>query len=141
MFNKDTKNIAMLYEGVEMKNVSKVIIINNNRVLLLRKSGSLKWELPGGHADPGEKMKKAAIREVREETGYQLKLKDITKTHTHVDGKYKCNMYVCTTPVKQKPRLSDEHVDYKWLKASHLDQYELSPSTNHLAIISALTNG
>jgi 8-oxo-dGTP diphosphatase len=121
--------------------VSKVIVVNNNRVLMLQKAGTLKWELPGGHANPGEKMKKAAIRELREELGTRLKIDDLRRVQQTILNKYKTHIYVYTAPIKQKPRLSDEHVAYKWLKANELDNYTLSPSTNHLAILSALTNG
>ena len=140
--NSDTRHLVQLYEGMKHdRRVSKVIIINDNRVLMLQKTGTLKWELPGGHAESKEKMKKAACREVREETGIRLTSEQLHKIHTHVDSKYKCNMYVYTSPVKQKPKLSEEHVDHAWVKASELDEYSLSPSTNHLAILSALTNG
>jgi len=108
---------------------------------MLQKPGTLKWELPGGHANPGESMSKAAIREVREELGTRIQIHDLKRVQQIIDNKYKTNIYVYTLPVKQKPRLSDEHVAYKWLKANELDSITLSASTNHLAILSALTNG
>ena len=33
------------------------------------------WSLPGGHIEPGETWERAAIREVHEETGYQIEIK------------------------------------------------------------------
>src|SRR5438105_1099902 len=32
------------------------------------------WSLPAGHADPGETTQQAAVRETREETGYEVEL-------------------------------------------------------------------
>lgn len=34
------------------------------------------WNLPAGRVDKGEKLREAAIREVKEETGYKIKLYD-----------------------------------------------------------------
>lgn len=47
---------------------------SEGKVLLLAspKQGG-KWTLPGGHIDPGEKIMNAAIREVKEETGLDVK--------------------------------------------------------------------
>jgi ADP-ribose pyrophosphatase YjhB (NUDIX family) len=33
------------------------------------------WSLPGGHIEPGETWERAAIREVYEETGYQIEVR------------------------------------------------------------------
>ena len=47
-----------------------VILDSEGRVLLVRHTyGRLNWELPGGHAEPGESIITTATREVYEETG------------------------------------------------------------------------
>lgn len=43
-------------------------------VLIERKNPPLGWALPGGFVDYGEKVEEAAKREVREETGLEIKL-------------------------------------------------------------------
>lgn len=136
----DEKRLMILYEGVKTKaRVSKVVILNNNHVLLMQKHGSLKWELPGGHATSKESMIEGACREVKEETGIVLDTSKLRKIQASADkkNKYKTCWYIYTEPVKQKIRLSDEHVNYKWVSKIKLDNYELSQSTNHLAIVSS----
>lgn len=44
------------------------------RICLVRPVGRGLWALPKGHADPGETPEDAALREVREETGYSPRL-------------------------------------------------------------------
>ena len=44
------------------------------RICLVRPVGRGLWALPKGHADPGESPEDAALREVREETGFSPRL-------------------------------------------------------------------
>lgn len=136
--NVDNNIIASLYESVKNHTrVSKVVIINDNKVLMVQKNGSLKWELPGGHVEPGESMKLGAIREVTEETGRKLDKAHLSKISTVVNDKSTSNIYLYNRPINNKIKLSSEHVNYKWVTQEDLDKLELSPSTNHLAIMSA----
>jgi len=53
-------------------------------VLLVRRGkGALKglWSLPGGHIEPGETARAAAVREVREETGVEAELASLVDVH------------------------------------------------------------
>jgi len=134
----DAHRLVILYESMKNKRrVSKVVIINNNKILLMQKNGNLKWELPGGHVKPKEDMLKGACREVREETGIKLDSEFLKTIDSSSDSGYKCKWYRYDLPVKQKIKMSDEHVNYKWVSKNKLDDYELSNSTNHLAIVSS----
>lgn len=49
----------------------------DNRYLLVREAKAScrgKWSVPGGHLKPGESIPDGAIREVKEETGHDIKL-------------------------------------------------------------------
>ncbi len=51
------------------------IIIRNGKVLLVAISKSGKYFFPGGGVEKGETLEEAVKREVREETGYNVKVK------------------------------------------------------------------
>lgn len=138
MHTSDAHELVLAYESMNNVNrVSKVIIVNSNQILLLQKNGSLKWELPGGHADGKETYKLAAKRELKEETGYRIDTDKLVKLQTTKIGNTIQRVYRYDELVKHKPRLSDEHVDYAWVSKGDLDDYPLTQSTNHLAIISS----
>jgi len=45
-----------------------------NEVLLIHHKKFNKWMIPGGHIEPNENPNEAALREVKEETGLEIKL-------------------------------------------------------------------
>ena len=50
-------------------------IAQGDSILLVRQSyGKRYWSLPGGSMEPGESVDQAAVREVKEETGLDLRL-------------------------------------------------------------------
>ncbi len=59
-------------------------IFRSGEVLLIeRAKGALKglWSLPGGHIEPGETAKAAALREMREETGVEADIRGLVDIH------------------------------------------------------------
>ncbi len=54
-------------------------------ILIKRKNPPHGWALPGGFVDRGESLEKAAVREAKEETSLDIKLKN--QFHTYSDPK------------------------------------------------------
>ncbi|ANY75315.1 NUDIX hydrolase [Paenibacillus ihbetae] len=57
--------------------VVSVSIVHGDRVLLIQENKPLvrnKWSFPGGRIEKGESIQAAAVREVKEETGYDVRL-------------------------------------------------------------------
>jgi 8-oxo-dGTP pyrophosphatase MutT (NUDIX family) len=52
------------------------------RVLLVRRADDGLWELPGGRIDVGETVSAAAIREVAEETGLQVRVESLVGVYS-----------------------------------------------------------
>ena len=66
--------------------IAAVFIENGDKILLLHrqdnKSQGNKWGIPGGKVDKGETALQAAIREVKEETGYDISNQPIDSLKT-----------------------------------------------------------
>jgi 8-oxo-dGTP diphosphatase len=54
----------------------------SGNILLLRRKDNDKWTMPGGTLDFGESLTYCAIREVREETGLQIRITGLIGTYT-----------------------------------------------------------
>ena len=55
-------------------NAATVIILQNDKILLQRRTDNCMWGLIGGLLEMNETYKDAALREVREETGLEVRL-------------------------------------------------------------------
>lgn len=53
--------------------VRAVVLNSRGEVLLTRERVDERWSLPGGWADPGDSPREVAVREVREETGREVR--------------------------------------------------------------------
>jgi 8-oxo-dGTP pyrophosphatase MutT (NUDIX family) len=101
------------------KDIAGVILINRStsRILLLQKHSG-KWDLPKGHVDPGEKKYAAAAREAFEETG----LEDIdVRDNVVIAFPSKSMLYFYLgfyDGDEEDVNISDEHLDYEWLRPS-----------------------
>lgn len=115
------------------KNASSVAFVYKNQVLMLQRSASSRfgpetWQLPGGKAEQGEAPEQTAIREVWEETAFEikkpeqlLKLTTICQTTEGHDTPINMTLYLYKAKKKFKPRLNSESQSYAWVPLSMCD--------------------
>jgi ADP-ribose pyrophosphatase YjhB (NUDIX family) len=81
---------------------SAIVTDDQGRILLQRRSDNARWALPGGVMDIGESIGQTVVREVREETGFEVEPEDIVGVYSdpgHVfaydDGEVRQQFSVC----------------------------------------------
>jgi 8-oxo-dGTP pyrophosphatase MutT (NUDIX family) len=79
---------------VERTSVRVVLRDDGDRVLMFRTVDPTMpelgewWELPGGGVEPGESYAETAVREVREETGFELQVDEVSPASWRRDSTY-----------------------------------------------------
>lgn len=93
-------------------------------LILLRNSKNKIWSIPGGKQEKDENCWDTACRETKEEIG---KLPEGIEIGKFPDF-FKNNYFVTFVILVEKQfdcTLSEEHLDYKWIKFDEIDNYNL----------------
>ncbi|MGI0151360.1 MAG: NUDIX domain-containing protein [Thermoplasmata archaeon] len=114
-------------------------IFRGDQILLLHRSPRVSnpgaWDLPGGRLEPGESLSRGARREVREETGLDVRIGPLFHAELFgslsKSGRIRPTLEVffhCAAPARKAPRVdSRAHTEYAWVRASELRDYPTAP--------------
>jgi len=130
-----------------MKKAVKAIILKEDKILLLKRNPIYSrkhidlelnkfkekdieniWDLPGGGLEKEESEIQALNREVKEELNINIKIIKKSRKWSFVglDGKkVEVTNYICEKINSNKIKLSDEHLDYKWVKLNDIYKYKV----------------
>ncbi len=93
-----------------------VVVNDAEEVLLVSEGQQVKWEFPKGHVESGETLEHAAMREVREETGYEVKivrrLLDVTYLHGHTGEQIRVAIFEARPTEIVQP--AEEQIELRW---------------------------
>ncbi|MFC4184429.1 NUDIX hydrolase [Saccharococcus thermophilus] len=110
------KRVDVVYVLLYDEKEQKVLMVYNKR-------GT--WSLPGGGVEKGETLREAAIREVKEETGYDVDVHDIVALNeVFMDGNHVFFITFRGTIVQAPPLMQgDENiVEVQWVDVETAEQ-------------------
>ena len=116
------------------------IIIEEGRVVLVKRGHPPlegKWSIPGGVLEIGETLRKAAVREVLEETGLAVEPGELLGVFERVipdeQGRMRYHYvlidFLCR-PVSREPRAGSDAADARWFGRTELPALNLAADTN-----------
>ena len=129
--------------------VSAVILNDSGEILMIERTDSGRWSIPGGAMEPGEAVSAAVERELLEETGYQVRVDRLVGVFAdpeHIiefdDGEVRQEFSICFRGVTigGDARTSSESSQVVWLSRDKLTDHDIHPSI-HRRIEAALGEG
>jgi 8-oxo-dGTP pyrophosphatase MutT (NUDIX family) len=109
---------------------SAVVTDDEGRILLQRRSDNDLWALPGGGMDMNDSLPGTAVREVKEETGFDVEITGLVGTYTdprHIiaysDGEVRRQFNVCFTAriVGGSLAVSDESTEVRFVELCEIE--------------------
>ncbi len=109
----------------------KAILYNSEgKMLTIRRSETsptraLFWDLPGGILESGEDMKEAIAREIREETGLEVKNLSILDSGSWSEGdNFWVTICYAASVDSSEVKLSYEHDSFQWINPEEFEKIE-----------------
>ena len=134
---KDYAHLPEMPEANSIRPAAAVAIVNDNRILMLKRTDNSKWTLPGGTLELNESLIDCAVREVKEEAGINVVVKDIIGTYTdpnirieYSDGEVRREFTIVyygeanTTTIE----IDNESEEYKWISIDEVQMYPMADS-------------
>lgn len=119
--------------------VGAILTYQGKILCMQRKKGqneatSLKFEFPGGKIDPGETRTEALERELSEEMGLTLTIReeDFYQEVHHAYPGFTITMYVFKCPMASPAFEQREHIGHAWLTPAELPTLEWAPADRYV---------
>ena len=109
---------------------SAVVTDEQGRILLQRRRDNDLWALPGGGMEMNDSLPGCAVREVKEETGYDVEITGLVGTYTdprhviaYTDGEVRRQFNVCFTAriIGGELTVSDESTEVRFTAPAALN--------------------
>ena len=153
----ETKRIDHFYSSSSpqpnsIKPAVAVCLTRDHKILLIKRKDSGKWTLPGGTHEFGESLIDTALRETKEEVGFEIEVTRLIGTYTdpnvlveYNDGEVRQEFtFVYQGEIKSgNLKIDEESTDAKWIDIESVLEYELANSQRRRLedIIENLKNG
>lgn len=127
----------------QIRTSAKAVIVHNGKLLAIKVSDSTKtwYFLPGGGQECEETLPQTVEREVREETGIEVKCRDLlfAVENVHVESFHRVDLVFLCEYIGKAENVSlhcdTNQVGFDWLDLSELNKLPLYPARLRRSII------
>jgi 8-oxo-dGTP pyrophosphatase MutT (NUDIX family) len=112
---------------------TRVLVVKDNKVLLVREKDDDWWSFPGGGIDYGETIQEALIREVVEELGVTAEHIVVGDASAFIsigavaNGIPRCNIFYHATVPEEEIKPTDDVYEQKWFSPDDFSNLHMGP--------------
>lgn len=116
--------------AVEPTDVACALIERDGRLLVAQrpatKAQALKWEFPGGKVEHGEDTRAALEREIAEELGVTIEVRQQLAATIHDYGPVAIRLLPFVCVLQSGEPVPHEHVEVRWSTPCEIDELDLA---------------
>lgn len=122
----------------------RVLIFQNNKVLLVQESQDMWWAFPGGGVDHGETVESSLVREVEEELGVPAKevSSDFEIVHYNignvVNAVPRMNLFFKATVLESLLKKTSHVAEWKWFTRDEFLELDMHPSYDKAKLVDVI---
>ena len=121
--------------------VAAAVIIQDNKVFAAQRGEggelALRWEFPGGKLEQGERGEDAIVREIFEELGTKISVRNLLISVEHQYNSFSLTLHGYLCDIVEGPLVLSEHLDSQWLGKDQL--YSVPWAEADLPIVKAVS--
>lgn len=126
--------------------IVRAVILHRNKILLCKEKKGSHYFLPGGHIEFGEPLKKALLREIKEELSAVVKKADflgiVENFFRRARNKiHEINFVYFVSLRKLKDKTTENHIDFHWIDTKSVSKEKLLPVKLKKRLISWIKTG
>jgi 8-oxo-dGTP pyrophosphatase MutT (NUDIX family) len=119
------------HRPILMVGAAILVLDRQNRLLLMKRSDSGYWGMPGGATEPGEVVEEAAKRETFEETNLEIgemslfgvfSGPELYYKYPNGDEVYNVTVVYLSHDWRGKVKLNDEHTEWRWFTVHEIPE-------------------
>jgi 8-oxo-dGTP pyrophosphatase MutT (NUDIX family) len=125
------------HRPILMVGAAILVVDEQDRLLLMKRSDSGRWGPPGGSTEPGERVEEAAKRETLEETGLEIgemtlfgvfSGPELYYKYPNGDEVYNVTIVYLSRDWRGEVQINHEHTEYRWFAVDDIPALEqISP--------------
>ncbi|MBD9370089.1 (deoxy)nucleoside triphosphate pyrophosphohydrolase [Xanthomonas sp. XNM01] len=115
---------------IDLHVVAAIIFLDGKIMAAKRVAGGpsgLKWEFPGGKVEDGEQPEAALIREIDEELGMAINVREELGSYFTPLGKWNLRLHCFICEAVSAPRRLEAHSEIRWCPPGELHAIDWAP--------------
>ena len=125
---------------MKLEELAGCLVVENGKVLMVKEAKDNYWKIPSGKIDYGESAEETAVRETREETGFNANLRGEFGTYIFIfkNRNFRLRVYKASINSEGEKRERDNVKEVEWISINKMASGENDIPSNRMIYLDLL---